>query len=112
MYALIYHDFIGTCKIPPLIVGTAKNPHCFRDKTRPCPLPYMNQSSAWVDKEIYRKWWHEVFLPAIRRHTDQPVALLMDNFSGHDVFCVDPLGQVKFLDYLRFILEYILMYTF
>ena len=31
----------GSCKVPPLIIGTAKTPHCFRDS--PCPLPYADQ---------------------------------------------------------------------
>ena len=36
-------------------------------------------------------------MPAVRAWTDEPVALVMDNFSGHDVNCVDPTGQVKLL---------------
>ncbi|KAI9562483.1 hypothetical protein GHT06_009919 [Daphnia sinensis] len=31
----------GTCKIDPLIVGTAAKPHCFRDS--PCPVHYIHQ---------------------------------------------------------------------
>jgi len=83
---------LGTCKIPPLIIGTAKKPNCFENANM--PVPYFNQRCAWVDKVMYRRWWNEVFVPAIREWTDEPVALLMDNFSGHDEFCVDPTGQV------------------
>lgn len=36
-----------------------------------------------------------MFLPAIRVHTSEPVALLMDNCSGHDLTLSDPLGQVS-----------------
>ena len=32
------------------------------------------------------------FLPAVRAWTSEPVALLMDNFSGHDDQCVDTDG--------------------
>ncbi|EFX66236.1 hypothetical protein DAPPUDRAFT_116600 [Daphnia pulex] len=42
----------GTCKIGPLLVGTAKNPHCFRDCQS--PINYVNQRNAWVDRDIYR----------------------------------------------------------
>jgi len=83
----------GCCKIPPLLVGTAKKPHCFRDKA--CPIPYISQSNAWVDREVYNHWWFNVFLPAVRVHTSEPVALLMDNCSGHDLTLTDPLGQVS-----------------
>ena len=64
----------GTCKEAPLIVGTSKNPHCFRDA--PSPIPYINQRNAWVDREVYKGWWFHIFLPAVRKFTKEPVALL------------------------------------
>lgn len=82
----------GSCKIPPLLIGTAKKPHCFRNG--PCPLPYTNQQRAWVDKIRYREWWTNVFLPEVRAFTTEKVALLMDNCAGHDVTVEDPTGQV------------------
>ena len=82
----------GTCKIPPLLVGTAKNPHCFRDGQP--PIPYINQKCAWVDRTIYKHWWFNIFMPAIRQWTRDPVALTMDNCSSHDPSCIDPTGQV------------------
>ena len=85
----------GTCKIPPLLVGSSKNPHCFRDQ--PSPVPYVSQKNAWVDRNIYRGWWTDIFLPAIRKYTKEPVALLMDNCSGHDPSCIDPTGQVEII---------------
>lgn len=42
----------GTCKVPPLIIGNSKYPHCFRDE--PCPLPYTHQSSSWMDRNVYQ----------------------------------------------------------
>ena len=35
-----------------------------------------------------------MFLTKIREWTKQPVALLLDDYSGHNDGCVDPLGQV------------------
>ena len=83
----------GTCKIPPLIVGCSKTPHCFRDS--PSPLPYTHQANSWVNTAVYRHWWDTVFIPAVRSFTKEPVALLMDNFSGHDKTYTDPTGQVS-----------------
>ena len=80
-----------TFKVPPLIIGTAKNPYCFRDS--PCPLPYTTQKNAWMDRTVYNEWRNTVFLPAVRAFIDDPVALLMDNCPGHDRFFVDPEGQ-------------------
>ncbi len=83
----------GTCKVGPLVIGSAKNPHCFRNAS--CPLPYVDQPKAWVDKERYRFWWKTVFLPRIREFTKEKVALIMDSCSGHDKQCVDETGQVQ-----------------
>ena len=85
----------GTCKVAPLIVGTSKNPHCFRDALS--PIPYINQRNAWVDREVYKGWWFNIFLPAVRKFTKEPVALLMDNCSGHDPTLTDPTGQVEII---------------
>ena len=83
----------GTCKIDPLIVGKSAKPRCFRDISP--PLPYVSQHSSWLDRTVYAHWWTKIFLPSIRKFTTEPVALLMDNCSGHDLSQVDPLGHVK-----------------
>ena len=44
----------GTCKVPPTVIGSAKNPRCFKDNP-PC-LPYLHQRNAWNDQENYNKW--------------------------------------------------------
>lgn len=85
----------GSCKIPPLLVGSAKNPHCFRDS--PSPIPYLSQKNSWVDRDIYKSWWLDIFLPSVRAFTNERVALLMDNCSGHDPSLVDPTGQVEII---------------
>ena len=84
----------GTCKITPVIIGSAKNPRCFSRYPPVHALPYFQQKSAWSDSVLHKRWWNEVFLPGIREWTKQPVALLLDGFSGHVDDCVDPLGQV------------------
>nr|CAH0104180.1 unnamed protein product [Daphnia galeata] len=83
----------GSCKIPPVIVGSAKNPDCFRDS--PSPIPYLSQRNAWVDRDVYSTWWFNIFLPVVRSFTTEPVVLLMDNCSGHDMALTDPEGQVE-----------------
>ena len=48
-----------------------------------------------MDKITYKYWFLNVFLPNVRKFTNEPVALIMDNCPGHDLDLVDPLGQVK-----------------
>ena len=82
----------GSVKVDPLIIGTAKKPVCFQDG--PPQISYINQKNAWMDRIIYRYWWNRVFLPAVREFTALPVALIMDQCSGHDSTVTDSLGQV------------------
>ena len=86
----------GSCKVTPVVIGCPKKPRCFNRMASPC-LPYYSQKNAWSDTAIYNKWWNEVFIPTIRKHTQDPVLLVLDNFSGHDDHCIDPKGQVKVL---------------
>eukprot|EP00731_Ephydatia_muelleri_P002108 Em0001g2108a len=82
----------GTCKVAPLMIGTSKNPRCFK-KQRP-PFPYTSQPNAWSDGERFKFWFNDVFLPCIRK---SKVALLLDGFSGHCKDIGDPKGQVSVL---------------
>lgn len=88
--AILCVNATGTFKIVPMVIGSAKKPGCFKD--RPPSIPYFTQ---WSDKVIYEKWWSTVFLPSVRKWTSEPVALLIDGFSGHDDNCSDPVHQVK-----------------
>ena len=90
--AIICTNATGTCKISPALVGSSKKPRCFR--RNPVCVPYFSQPNAWSDSEIYSKWWNDIFLKEIRTWTTEPIALLIDGFSGHDNNCTDPLGQV------------------
>ena len=68
----------GTCKLPPVIIGPAKNPQCFR--RNPPKLPYYQQEKAWNDWALHKHCWNEMFLTYIRDRTTQPVALSLDEF--------------------------------
>ena len=61
------------------IIGTAQVSLCFKRPPSPCPLPYFNQKSAWMDADVYEKWFKKVFVPAVRARTSLPVALVVDN---------------------------------
>eukprot|EP00731_Ephydatia_muelleri_P017768 Em0010g866a len=84
---------LGTCKIVPVVIGAAKTPRCF--KNNPPSVPYYHQRNAWNDSKLYKKWLNEVFVPTIRSFTKDPVALILDGFSGHDERCIDSLGQIR-----------------
>lgn len=86
----------GTAKVDMAIIGKAKNPRCFR--SRDCPLKYFSQTNAWSDSETFLKWWQQVFLPFIRRHTHLPVLLLMNGCASHAEL-MDDRGQLTVMTY-------------
>jgi len=73
----------GTHKIPVTIIGTAQVPVCFKPLPAACSLPYVNQKSAWMDANVYKKLSITVFVPAVRARTSLPVALVVDNCGAH-----------------------------
>lgn len=74
----------GSCKVPPVLIGTSANPDFFRNGRS--PIPYTNQENAGMDKQKYRQWWSERFLSVVRAHArnGEKVTLLLDNSSGND----------------------------
>ena len=85
-----------TAKVYMAIIGKAEEPRCFR--ARAFLLKYFSQTNAWSDSKTFRSWWHQVFLPFIRRWTHLPVLLLMDACSSHDDL-IDDRGQVTVITY-------------
>ena len=79
----------GTHKLPLMVIGKSRNPRCFKHIDRSAlPVTYYSQKSAWVDSEIFMDWFHQHFVPAVKRHLTEkglPVRalLLLDNAPAH-----------------------------
>lgn len=71
----------GSHKLPCTMIGKAKTPACIVGKK--WPLPYFSQKNSWVDGETFNKWFNQVFVPAVRPQTSDPILLLLDNAPGH-----------------------------
>jgi hypothetical protein len=72
---------VGTHKISYALIGKLKAPACIKD--RQWHVPYFSQVKAWMDVEMCRKWFNEVFLPEVKKQTGRRVLLLLDNAPGH-----------------------------
>ena len=72
----------GSEKLPPLIIGKAKKPRAFQNKTgTQLGFYYRNNAKAWMTADLYQEWlrqWDRE-LGARKRK----IILLQDNFSGH-----------------------------
>ncbi|XP_029464162.1 tigger transposable element-derived protein 4 [Rhinatrema bivittatum] len=72
----------GSEKLPLLVIGKNKTPHCFRD-VRSLPVDYEANNMAWMTSEVFEKWMHaldERFQAQHRR-----VVIFVDPFPVHPV---------------------------
>ena len=80
---------LGTIKLPLLFIGKYKKPRCFKNISRESlPVIYENQSNAWVNREIFAKWFHGSFVPTVKRKLielgiEPKAVLLLDNCSAN-----------------------------
>ncbi|KAI5822040.1 DDE-domain-containing protein [Schizophyllum commune Tattone D] len=72
----------GSEKLPPFIIGKAKKPRAFGNKTGPqLGFVYRNNAKAWMTTTLYQEWLHD--WDARLRQQDRHIILFVDNFSGH-----------------------------
>lgn len=79
----------GSHKLKLLVVGKSKNPRAFKNtKIENLPVVYMNQSRAWVTREICIDWFKNNFVKEVKQHLRAKklplkALLLLDNAPGH-----------------------------
>jgi len=71
-------------KISVAMIGTAKQPLCFKPPRQAYPLPYFSQPSASMDGDAFKSWFETVFLYTVRARTTLPVALICDDCGSHE----------------------------
>ncbi len=71
----------GSNKVPLAMIGKPVAPVC--SLKTPWPLAYYSQTNAWVDGQVFKAWFKDVFVPSVRSHTNEPVLLVLDNAPGH-----------------------------
>lgn len=87
----------GNHRLPLLLIGTAKKPRCFKQlNIGALPVKYYNQKNAWMNQEIFADWFHNVFVPYVRKDLKSKnlppnAILLLDNAKSHPT--VDQLSS-------------------
>ena len=62
----------GTIKLPLLLIRKAKNPRCFRNLNKEAlPVVYRSQKNAWVDRDIFRDWFFNCFVPETKQRLSE-----------------------------------------
>lgn len=79
----------GSHKLPLMVIGKSQNPRCFRHSDRnTLPVQYSAQKKAWMDRKIFSQWFHETFVPAVRKELKKKklplkAILIIDNAPSH-----------------------------
>lgn len=94
----------GTHRVPLLMIGKSRNPRCFKNVK--IPLIYTSQKNAWMDSDLFIKWYENTFIPEVKnfqQHSGKEgkVLLLLDNAPSHPspetLNKVSDMFAVKFL---------------
>lgn len=87
--AMVCANASGNNRIPLLLIGTAKNPRCFKNvNMKALPVNYYAQKNAWMTQSIFTDWFHNVFVPNVRRdliskNLPPKAILVLDNAPSH-----------------------------
>ena len=83
----------GNHKLKLLLIGKSKKPRAFQNvNVDNLPVKYTNQKSAWMDSSIFKSWFHEQFVPSVKRFCDEnnlpcKALLILDNAPTHPDEC-------------------------
>jgi len=87
----------GSDALPPLFLGRAKQPYCFKKQTgEELGFSYRSNEKAWMTGLFFREWL--LNLDREMRSPGRHILLLLDNASSHkpgDIVCTNV--QVEFL---------------
>jgi hypothetical protein len=82
-------NFSGRHKLRLMCIGKSAKPRAFKNVLpNVLPVYYQNQKSAWMDSTLFKKWFHEEFVPGVEKFlkkSGQPrkALLLIDNAPSH-----------------------------
>ncbi|NXC19965.1 TIGD4 protein, partial [Corythaeola cristata] len=70
----------GSEKLPLLVIGKTRSPHCFTD-VKSLPVDYKANDMAWMTSEVFEQWMHKLDdrFQAQRRR----VVILVDSLPAH-----------------------------
>lgn len=94
---LVCANAAGTQRIDLLVIGKSKAPRAMRNQQLPDCIKYTNYKNAWMTREIFRNWFHNIFVPSVKeRHGDDKQCLLiLDNARCHSVTDEFTEGNIK-----------------
>lgn len=89
MTVLCCSNASGSHKLPLVCIGRGKKTRTFTaHEIKTMPVTYFSQETAWMDQEIFREWFHQHFVPAVRTNLrfqglPETALLLIDRSTSH-----------------------------
>lgn len=60
---LVCTNASGSHKLQPVVIGKSKNPRSF--KNIKIPVEYLHSKNAWMNGFLFKKWFHDSFVPQV-----------------------------------------------
>ncbi|GFV54804.1 jerky protein homolog-like [Trichonephila clavipes] len=79
----------GNHKLPLMVIGKSAKPRAFKNvNMKSLPVYYRSQKKAWMNAMLFKEWFHDQFVPAVRKFNKendlpQRAILLIDNAPSH-----------------------------
>ena len=90
----------GLHRLPLVFINKSAKPRCFKHMIMSIlPVHYYSQKKSWMDCKIFKDWFHERFVPSVRKFCDEnrlkkKALLLLDNAPSHPSTQTDD-GMIK-----------------
>ncbi|CAC5376698.1 Cell division cycle protein 23 homolog [Mytilus coruscus] len=78
--ALVCENMSGNDKLPILVIGKSKNPHCFKN-VKSLPSECVANKKAWMTSEFFINWLHQVDKQMTKRK--RHIVMIVDNCPAH-----------------------------
>ncbi|XP_069741553.1 jerky protein homolog [Narcine bancroftii] len=79
----------GSHRVKLTVVGKCAKPRCFKGIAH-LPVGYQSQSNAWMDVDIFTRWFHHIFVPSVKVNLrrkgmkeNSKIMLLLDSCHAH-----------------------------
>ena len=76
-------------RLPLVFINKSAKPRCFKHMdASSLPVHYYSQKKSWMDCSIFSEWFHQQFVPSVRRfcsenELERKALLLLDNAPSH-----------------------------
>ena len=71
----------GSHRLLPMVVGKSKKPRALKNLSQP-PCHYTGNKTAWFTQDIFTRWFHDYFVPAIVKFQREELGIARENVKA------------------------------